>query len=152
MALLQSSLLHGTLNKSVATRQYFYKISNYLQKAQIIFWHLFTKAQILFWHLFTKAEYYIGNYLQKPNIILKSFIKKPKTIGQTIILLKPKYYLAKIITLCSKPKTQNYSLAKTYFHILKSLTHGKHKLLMIHCSSFKTNYTTKFMGTILILP
>ena len=33
------------------------------------------------------------------------FYQKTKTIGQTIILLKPKYYLAKMITLCSKPKT-----------------------------------------------
>ena len=41
-------------------------------------------------------------------------------------------------------KAQNYSLVKTYFHKLKSLTHGKHKLLMIYYSSFKA---TKFMGT-----
>ena len=109
-------LLHGTL-KSVALWQYFftksqiiykkpkYYFGNYLQKAQIQFWQLLTKAQyylgnylqssILFWQLLTKTQYYLGNYFQKPNIILASFIKKPKTIGQTIILHKPKYYLAK---------------------------------------------------------
>ena len=101
-------------------------LGNYLPKAQILFWQLFTKAQyyfgnylqkpniiletiykspILFWQLLTKTQYYLGKYLQKPNIILASFIKKLKTIEQTIILLKPKYYLTKIITLCSKPKT-----------------------------------------------
>ena len=82
MTLLQSQLLHGTL-KLVVTRHpkarchmtiFFYKISNYLQKAQILFWQLFTKSS---------------------NTILAPSIKKPKTIGQTIILPKPKYYLAK---------------------------------------------------------
>ena len=53
-----------------------------------------------------KTQYYFGNYLQKPNTILviiykrlnitlATFYQKPKTIGQTIILPKPKYYLAK---------------------------------------------------------
>ena len=103
-----------------------YYFSNYLQKVQILFWQIFIKTQyyfgnylqkpntilttiyespILFWQLLTKAQYYFGNYLQKPNIILTSFIKKPKTIRQTIILLKPKYHLAKTIILYSKPKT-----------------------------------------------
>ena len=63
---------------------------------------LFTKAQILFWQLFTKVQYYFGNFYKKAQYY---FIKKPKTIGQTIILLKPKYNLEKLITLCSKPKT-----------------------------------------------
>ena len=82
--LLQSLLLHGNI---------FYKISNCLQK----------------------PKYYLGNYLQNPNIILATIYKKPKllwqlyfgifyqkekkkkskTIGQTIILPKPKCYLAK---------------------------------------------------------
>ena len=39
-------------------------------------------------------------------------------------------------------KAQNYSLAKTYFHILKPLTHGKYKLLI------PQKYL--FMGTMLI--
>ena len=113
MALLQSQLLHGTL-KLVVTRHpkarchmtiFFYKISNYLQKAQILFWQLFTKdpniilvtiykSSILFWQLFTKSS----------NTILAPSIKKPKTIGQTIILPKPKYYLAKELYYAKKPK------------------------------------------------
>ena len=47
-------------------------------------------------------------------------------------------------------KAQNFSLAKTYFHILKSQTHWKHKLLMIYYSSFKATFSTKFMRTMLI--
>ena len=47
-------------------------------------------------------------------------------------------------------KDQNYSLAKTYFDILNILTHGKHKLLMTYYPYFKTIYSTKFMGTMLI--
>ena len=39
-------------------------------------------------------------------------------------------------------KAQNYSLAKTYFHMLKSLTHGKYKLLI--------SQKYFFMGTKLI--
>ena len=52
MALLQSPLLHDTLTKSVATRQYFYKISNYLQK----------------------PKYYIGPYLQKPKYYFDTYL------------------------------------------------------------------------------
>ena len=48
-------------------------------------------------------------------------------------------------------KAQNYSLAKTYFDILNSLTHGKHKLPITHYPYFKTRYSSKFMGTMLIL-
>ena len=44
------------------------------------------------------------------------------------MLKSPDITLAKTITLCSK--AQNYFLAKTYLHILKSLTHGKYKLLI----------------------
>ena len=110
----KSLLLYDTL-KPVATWQYFYKMS----KGPILLWHLFTKAQyyfgiylqkpkyyknpILFWHLFTKAQYYFGTYLQKP-----------------------KYYFDKNNYIILE--AQNYSLAKTYFHILKSLTHRKYKL------------------------
>ena len=83
---------------------------------------LFTKAQILFWQLFTKAQYYFGNYLQKPNIILATIYKSPNIIWQNNYIML---------------KAQNYSLAKTYFHKLKSLTHGKHKLLMIYYSFSK---------------
>ena len=64
--------------------------------------NIFTKShktQILFWHIFTKAKYYFGNYLKSPNTILAHIYK-----------------------------AQNYFLAKTYFHILKSLTHRKYKI------------------------
>ena len=95
-------MLHGTITKPVATQQYF------LQNLKQL-----TKAEILFWQLFTKAQYYFGNYLQKPNTILatsfwhllkkqkkekrkkKKEKRKPKTIGQKIILPKPKCYLVK---------------------------------------------------------
>ena len=43
-----------------------------------------------------------------------------------------------------------YYLAKTYFDILNSLTHGKHKLPMTYYPYFKTMSSTKFMGTMLI--
>ena len=87
----------------------------------------FYKSSILFWQLFTKAHCYFSNYLQKPNIILATIYKSPNINWQNNYIML---------------KTQNYSLLKTYFHKLKSLTHGKHKLLMIYYSSFKA---TKFM-------
>ena len=93
MALLQSSLLHGTLNKSVATRQYFYKISNYLQKAQIIFWHPFTKTQILFWHLFTKNSNNILTLIYKiPNTILAPIYESLILYWQ--LFTKAQYYFS----------------------------------------------------------
>ena len=93
MALLLSPLLHDTLTKSVATRQYFYKISNYFYKSQILIWHLFTEAQILFlatthkspnvdltpifykaqiliWHLFTKAQILFWQLFHKAQILI----------------------------------------------------------------------------------
>ena len=75
--------------------------------------------------LFTKAQYYFGNILSKaPNY--------------WILFGKNNHIMF---------KTQNYSLAKTYFYTLNSLTHGKHKLLY---SSFKTTSSTKFMRIMLI--
>ena len=93
MALLQSPLLHNNI---------FYKISSSLQKPKYYFGNYLQKAQ-----------YYFGNYLQMPNTILatsfwhllkkqkkekrkkKKEKRKPKTIGQKIILPKPKCYLVK---------------------------------------------------------
>ena len=81
--------------------------------------------------------------LQKPNIILTTIYKSPNTILATIdkspniilatIYKKPNNILASIykspILFWQKQlhyaKAQKYSLAKTYFHLLKSLTHGK---------------------------
>ena len=94
--------MHGTLTKSVAIRQYFYKISKSpnttlapIYKSQILFWQLFTNAQILFWQLFIKAQFI--------------FTKAQILFWHLFI------------------KAQYYSLTKAYFHILKSLTYGKHK-------------------------
>ena len=69
-----------------------YYFGNYLQK-----------AQILFWQLFTKAQYYFSNYLQKPNIILATTYKSPIISWQ--LFTKAQILFGKIITLCSKPKT-----------------------------------------------
>ena len=55
-------------------------------------------------------------------------------------MFKVQYYFAKNNYIMLK--AQNYSLAKTYFHILKPLTHGKYKLLI------PQKYL--FMGTMLI--
>ena len=66
--------------------------------------------------MFTKPKYYFWQPLMKPNNTLAPIYKSPNII------------LAKTITLCSK--AQNYFLAKTYLHILKSLIHGKYKLLI----------------------
>ena len=141
-ALLLSLLLHGNIftKSQTSYKKPKYYFGNYLQNAQILFWKLFTKSpntilatfyksSILFQQLFTKAQYYFGNYLQKPNNILATIYKSPNIIWQNNYIML---------------KAQNYSLVKTYFHKLKSLTHGKHKLLMIYYSSFKA---TKFMGT-----
>ena len=118
-------------------------------KAQILFWHQilqspnailapnFTKP---FWHLFLespniiltityKAQYYLGTFLQrftKPKYYFWQLLIKPNNTLAPIYK-SSNVILAKTITLCLK--AQNYFLAKTYLHILKSLTHGKYKLL-----------------------
>ena len=109
--------------KLVATRQYFSQ--NF---------KLFTKAQILFRQLFTKSQYYFGNYLQKSNAILATIYKKPKLLWQLYFGIFYKKEKKKNPKLLGKQlfyqspnviwqknyimlKTQNYSLAKTYFDI-----------------------------------
>ena len=124
-------------------------------KSPIIFRQLLTKSpntilttiyksSILFWQLLTKAQYYLGNYLQKPNFILATTYKNSILSWQ--VFTKAQYYFGtfyqktqnywannystKAQILFGKNnyimlKAQNYSLAKTYFHILKSITHGK---------------------------
>ena len=102
------------------------------------------KSPIIFRQLLTKAQYYLGNYLQKPNIILATTYKNSILSWQ--VFTKAQYYFGifyqktqnywannystKAQILFGKNnyimlKAQNYSLAKTYFHILKSITHGK---------------------------
>ena len=129
--------------KLVATRQYFSQ--NF---------KLFTKAQILFRQLFTKSQYCFGNYLQKPNAILATIYKKPNTTLATLFwhLLSKRKEKKKNPKLLGKQlfyqspnvirqknyimlKTQNYSLAKTYFDIQNPQTYGKYKLLMTYYPS-----------------
>ena len=117
-------------------------------KAQILFWHLFYKAQILFWHLFYKAQililalfykaqvliwhlFYkdkgqilIWHLFYKTQVLCWHYFTKPKSILATIYR-GPKYYFGKNNYIMLK--AENYFLAK---YILKSLTHGKYKLLI----------------------
>ena len=99
------------LLKPIATQQYFYKISNYLQKLQILFSQLFTKnpntiLAIIYKKPKIKAQYYFGNYLQKAqyyfdnsykklNIILTTFTKSPILFCQ--LLQKAQYYFDNFI-------------------------------------------------------
>ena len=71
---------------------------------------------MLFWHLFYKAQMLFWHLFYKSSNII----------------------LAKTITLRSK--AQNYFLAKTYLYILKSLAHGKYKLLISQKYFFYKTY------------
>ena len=113
-----------------------------------------TKSPILFGNYLQKAQYFFGNYLQKPNTILATIYKRlnislatfyqnPKTIGQTIILPKPKYYLTKELYYAQSPKL---SFGKTLFDILNSLTHGKHKITYDILPIFQNNFFYKIHG------
>ena len=129
---LQSLLLHNTLYKT-----YWYTTPYKAQKKHLA---IFIEAYVCTWQYFIKSQniikspkYYFGNILQKNAILLwQHFIKNPKLLifGQTIILSKPKYYLAKILYYAQSPKLIIFGT--TYFDILNSLanmqTHGKHKL------------------------
>ena len=88
---LKSPLLHNTLIKSIATRQYFYKIS---KNPNTILTPIY------------KAQYYFGNYSWKPNIILVAIYKSSNTILATIhkssnlfwqLFIKLKYYFGTYI-------------------------------------------------------
>ena len=126
MVLLQSQLLHDTLKLVVTWHPkahcymtiFFYKISNYLQKAQILFWQLYTKSPniilvtiykspILFWQLFTKSS----------NIILAPFSKNPKLLGKQLFYINPNIIWQKNYIML---KAQNYYLAKTFFDCERS--------------------------------
>ena len=124
----------------------------------MLFWQLLPQKKnlILFW------QHYFGNFYpkkkKKPNAILATLTKSPVLFWQLLsknlnLLDKQLFYQSpniiwqkNYVTL----KAQNYSLAKAYFDILNSLTHGKHKLLMTYYPYFKTISSTKFMGTMLI--
>ena len=113
-----------------------------------------TKSPILFGNYLQKAQYFFGNYLQKPNTILATIYKRlnislatfyqnPKTIGQIIILPKPKFYLTKELYYAQSPKL---SFGKTLFDILNSLTHGKHKITYDILPIFQNNFFYKIHG------
>ena len=93
----------------------------------MLFWHLFYKTQKLFQQLHTKPKCYFGNYFTKPKCYFWQLLIKPNNTLAPIYK-SPNIILTKTITLCLK--AQNYFLAKTYLHILKSLTYGKYKLFI----------------------
>ena len=137
---LKSPLLHGTSKarcymaplKPVAIQQYFCKILQNpnailapILQNPILFWHLVYKTQMLFWNLFYKAQMLFWHLIfQSPNAILAPNFTNPN------IILAPILQNSNAILAPSFAKAQNYFLAKTYFHILKSLTHLKYKLLI----------------------
>ena len=119
---LKSLLLHDTsksllLHDNIVTKSY---------RAQMLFWHLFTKTQILFWQLHIKPNTILAHIYKAQVLFWQLLIKPNNTLAP--IYKSPNIILAKTITLSSK--AQNYFLAKTYLQILKSLTHGKYKLLI----------------------
>ena len=81
-------------------------------KAKMLIWHLFYKAQLLIWHLFCKTQILFWHYFTRLKSILATIYKSLKCYFS-----KNNYFM---------PKAQNHFLAK---YILKSLTHGKYKLL-----------------------
>ena len=112
MALLLSLLLHG----------------NIFTKFQTIY----KSPKTILATIYKKLKYYFGNYLQKPNIVLATIYKSPILFWQLFtkaqilfwqLFTKGQYYFGKNNYIMLK--AQKYSLAKTYFHLLKSLTHGK---------------------------
>ena len=70
--------------KPVATQQYFYKITNYLQKPKYYFGNFYKKAQYYFGNFYKKGQYYFGNFYKEPNTIWQLFKKKPNIILATI--------------------------------------------------------------------
>ena len=118
--------------------QLFTKNSNLIlatiyKKPKYYFGNYFQKAQILFWQLLQKAQYYFGIFYQEnPKLLDKQlFYQSPNIIWQK------NYIMIEV---------QNYSLEKTYFDILNSLTHGKHKLLMTLLPIFQNYFSYKIYG------
>ena len=107
---LKSLLLHST------SKACYYTAPLKAHCYMIIFLQNLTKPKCYFGTYFTKPKYYFWQLLIKPNNTLAPIYKSPNII------------LTKTITLCLK--AQNYFLAKTYLHILKSLTYGKYKLFI----------------------
>ena len=122
-----------------------YYFGNFYKKVQILFWQLLQKAQYYFGNVIQKTQCYFGNFYKKPNTILAPFTKSlilfwqflsknPKLLGKQSFYQNPNIIWQKNYIML---KAQNYSLVKTYFDTLNSLTHGKHKLLMTYNPSFK---------------
>ena len=119
MKFLQSPLLHGTLTKSITTRQYFYKISNYFQK----------NPNNNLAPIYKSLNNILASIYKSPNTILATLTKDPIPFYQKTKNYWANNYSTKAQILFGindyiMLKTKKYSLAKTYFHILQSLTHG----------------------------
>ena len=74
--------------------------------------------------IYKKRKYYFGDFYKRPNTILsknQNYWANNYSTKAQISFGKNDYIML---------KAQNYSLAKTYFYILRSLTHGKFKLLI----------------------
>ena len=135
-------------------------------KAQILSWQLLTKTpNTILATIYKKPKYYFGNFLQKPNIILATiykspilfwqlftkdlillwqhFIKTPKLLGKQLFYQSPDIIWQKNYIML---KTQNYSLEKSYFDILNSLTHRKHKITYDILPIFQNNLFYKIHG------
>ena len=83
---------------------------------------LFIKAQRLSWQLFTKSlNTILATIYKSPILFWQLFTKAQILFWQ--LFTKVQYYFGKNNYIMLK--AQKYSLAKTYFHLLKSLTHGK---------------------------
>ena len=133
---------------------------------------IYKKHKYYFGNYLQKAQYNFGNSYKKPNIILATFTKKSNIILETFIkspILFWQLYFGIFYKKQKNPKlldkqlfyqspniiwqknyimleAQYYSLAKTYFDILNSLTHGKHKLLMTLLPIFQNYFSFKIYG------
>ena len=76
--------------KSIATQQYFYKITNYLQKSKYYFGNFYKKNSILFCNFYKKDQYNFGNFYNEPNTIWQLFTKSPIFFWQ--LFTKAQYY------------------------------------------------------------
>ena len=97
--------------KSIATQQYFYKITNYLQKSKYYFGNFYKKNSILFCNFYKKDQYYFGNFYKEPNTIWQLFTKSPILFWQ--LFTKAQYYFDNYL---QKPNT---ILATLFWNLLK---------------------------------
>ena len=112
--LLQSLLLHGNIFHKISNclQKPKYYLGNYLQNPNIILATIY-KSRMLFWQLFTKNPNYFGNFILASSI-KKKRKKNPKLLGKQLFYQSPNVIWQKNYIML---KTQNYSLAKTYFDI-----------------------------------